>query len=507
MEDTSGTLGEQVLKSSSFARGYGLANNRHTRLHGPLKTSLTNHRKCKIILGSGLACSFFSMFFVLAVPDVEPSLGPILIGAIMFVVGVMVFLLHPHRNLTATSVFSLSCAIFIGVGAVCTATMIDGVDDKKLLWTTFFFCLSAHVTLLSSVLSSLTPKGMKSGNERHDLLYFSRIVANEFQPIRPMVLLIAVVIFLTATLVVELFASYSPFAKGNTLSSGLLYISIVIIVYLGTLCSRLLLFKYGICALMFMAYYVVLFSGYGRLQLIALGLTFLVIVLANTDRDTSITHYLIAFLVCLIPFSVLAAYIGQIRGTELTVAHSPDLSFSGGKGLESALFLLQDFVRLLDGRDGVPAAAYPFGMGDTYWKAMVWLVPRKIWPDKPEGFGAELAEILDPQLAYYGHTTSVTAYGELFYNFGWTGVLLGGAILGWIISKIDRVGLWIRCLDHGPVMRLFLVCAYSLLCSGMVDLAWGGLATFVQRSGTELILLVGLSLAMALIAKPILRKA
>ncbi|QIG79517.1 hypothetical protein [Stakelama tenebrarum] len=57
-----------------------------------------------------------------------------------------------------------------------------------------------------------------------------------------------------------------------------------------------------------------------------------------------------------------------------------------------------------------------FLAGDMFIRGLTILVPRSIWPAKPEGFGVQLGEAIAnrPELAL-----NSTMYGECFANFGW----------------------------------------------------------------------------------------
>ena len=64
---------------------------------------------------------------------------------------------------------------------------------------------------------------------------------------------------------------------------------------------------------------------------------------------------------------------------------------------------------------------YPLLYGTSYARALSFIVPRSLYPDKPKGFALQLAEIYEP-----GETTSfaATELGELYANFGPISILL-----------------------------------------------------------------------------------
>jgi hypothetical protein len=81
------------------------------------------------------------------------------------------------------------------------------------------------------------------------------------------------------------------------------------------------------------------------------------------------------------------------------------------------------------------------------------LIPRAIWPSKPIlSAGAEYGSAL-------GTITSVTPFplGEMFWNFGKPGIIIGMAIWGVVLALL--MGLF-DSLYHYKRLRFFLVCCY-----------------------------------------------
>ncbi|MBK9265848.1 MAG: oligosaccharide repeat unit polymerase [Polyangiaceae bacterium] len=85
-------------------------------------------------------------------------------------------------------------------------------------------------------------------------------------------------------------------------------------------------------------------------------------------------------------------------------------------------------------------------VGFMYGEGMDYLVyafiPRAIWPDKPSVTrGAWFSEYLGQARSEETATTSLgqTAPGELYWNFGWPGVLLGMSLLGVVCGKLWKL--------------------------------------------------------------------
>ncbi|HUI59826.1 MAG TPA: hypothetical protein VLX90_06370 [Steroidobacteraceae bacterium] len=83
----------------------------------------------------------------------------------------------------------------------------------------------------------------------------------------------------------------------------------------------------------------------------------------------------------------------------------------------------------------------PFRQGDTLVGLLVAFIPRLIWPDKPDVavgqlFNKEFIRTGDPDTYI-----SPSHLGELYWNFGWPGILFGmtfiGALLGFVAAKCN----------------------------------------------------------------------
>lgn len=80
-----------------------------------------------------------------------------------------------------------------------------------------------------------------------------------------------------------------------------------------------------------------------------------------------------------------------------------------------------------------------FANGRTLTDALIALVPRVLWPDKPmmAGSGNIVSEFTGMRFAE-GTSVGVGQVMELYINFGLTGVFIGLAVFGFILASIDR---------------------------------------------------------------------
>ena len=89
-------------------------------------------------------------------------------------------------------------------------------------------------------------------------------------------------------------------------------------------------------------------------------------------------------------------------------------------------------------------ATVPFWGGETYSFLLASVIPRFLWPDKPEaGFGNEFGRrygFLHPR--NYDTTINVPWLAEFYMNFGTAGVMVGMALVGagfrFLVQKLGR---------------------------------------------------------------------
>lgn len=120
--------------------------------------------------------------------------------------------------------------------------------------------------------------------------------------------------------------------------------------------------------------------------------------------------------------------------------------------------------------------------GRSVTQALIALIPRAIWPNKPvaAGSGDIVREMTGLQLS----TTTSWGVGnvmELQINFGLPGVIVGFLLLGWIIGLLDRnAATAALCGDYGRSVVYFLPAVALIDPNGsMVELAGGAAAALI----------------------------
>ena len=79
-----------------------------------------------------------------------------------------------------------------------------------------------------------------------------------------------------------------------------------------------------------------------------------------------------------------------------------------------------------------------YARGDTLWDALLALIPRAVWPDKPikAGSGDLVAQYTGMQFAE-GTSVGVGQAMEFYANFGTLGVVIGFMIMGVLVTTLD----------------------------------------------------------------------
>jgi hypothetical protein len=129
-----------------------------------------------------------------------------------------------------------------------------------------------------------------------------------------------------------------------------------------------------------------------------------------------------------------------------------------------------------------------YARGSTLLDAVIALVPRALWPDKPivGGSGDLVTNYTGIRFAY-GTSVGVGQVMELHINFGTPGVVIGFAGLGLLVALIDRRAA--RCLAAGDIrsFALWYMPGLSLLQLG------GSLAEVTATAAASMVLILGIS--------------
>lgn len=93
---------------------------------------------------------------------------------------------------------------------------------------------------------------------------------------------------------------------------------------------------------------------------------------------------------------------------------------------------------------------YGFSYGYQLLGALLFFIPRSLWPNKPIGTGATVISGLNQ---FYFTNVSAPLIGEVYINFGLFGILIIGFILGMLIYRADNA-YWNKTNKYSYI-RLF----------------------------------------------------
>jgi len=120
--------------------------------------------------------------------------------------------------------------------------------------------------------------------------------------------------------------------------------------------------------------------------------------------------------------------------------------------------------------------------GSSIWEGLLSLVPRAVWPEKPVFAGSP--ELVSRMTGLRLSPTTSFGVGnvmEFQINFGWTGIIVGFLVLGWLIGILDlKAALAEGRGDLGRVIVFFLPCVALIQPNGsLVELFSSAAAALV----------------------------
>jgi|GEM_PF-6008932 len=80
-------------------------------------------------------------------------------------------------------------------------------------------------------------------------------------------------------------------------------------------------------------------------------------------------------------------------------------------------------------------AQYDYGYGAGLARFVYFLIPREIWPDKPENLSRVMTQRYDPVTYLSGGSAGASMVGEFYLEFGWFGILPGTLLLGYLFGR------------------------------------------------------------------------
>jgi hypothetical protein len=232
------------------------------------------------------------------------------------------------------------------------------------------------------------------------------------------------------------------------------------------------------------AYLVFFFDGFGRIGLVALGLSAIVIL----SRVTRRVPWRLILVLTTLPSLVVAGAIGRARLPDSVAQQSDDAGALTSLG--SAMSPVDRFARLMQNRSTLTVDG-PQPLGTTFLVSTVVWVPSSAWELKPPGFGRILVDAVGIKGGGPEHSEAAFDLGEWYYAFWYPGVVMGIAAMAAFVVVLDRrIRSTPLIADARTTLRL-LVAAFAA--GGVADLIWGGSFIFASRMLIRILLVMVLS--------------
>jgi hypothetical protein len=132
--------------------------------------------------------------------------------------------------------------------------------------------------------------------------------------------------------------------------------------------------------------------------------------------------------------------------------------------------------------DRLESGVQDYAWGETVWYAVIALVPRALWPDKPVVAGSMGLVGVYTGIAFDDATSvGLGQVLELYINFGAFGVIVGFLVFGSVIRMVDVAAARRVLTGQWPAFALWYLPGISLLQAGgsLVEVTSGAAAAIV----------------------------
>jgi hypothetical protein len=191
----------------------------------------------------------------------------------------------------------------------------------------------------------------------------------------------------------------------------------------------------------------VAFQGYHRFMLVLPLLYFAALYLQTQRRRWPGVIMLVAAVFVGLVFPRLKSIGASIQYGDYDNAIAMVRESLGKKGSDFEVVSTEDFLDQFAGGLSLVDSNERKFLGSTYLAIVTLPVPRAWWPDKP-GLADHLQEISTSGRRYDVEGRIITYLGESYLNFGYAGLILIPALLGYLLTT--------ACLraTSGPMLRL-----------------------------------------------------
>jgi hypothetical protein len=372
--------------------------------------------------------------------------------------GVWVFWTHGRHQITAAGVYCLAASVFVGFAGLWWWAQPSAVDVPVYIGTVTGYWTTYAMWVLFW---------------RHEPTYAL------IRPVSPEATQWAMGMGLVVAVVGSSAGFVSPDAYVQLPLAGLSLVAVGLILHRAR--HEKVVSRLGLAGLTVVVFWETVFTGFGRLNLVAIALVGVVVASGRRSRRT---------VKAMVLTGVSPALWLLILAREALVTTAG----SNYDGIGSVVLPLRYFGELVQGH---ASGLFDFSGGKALEATLTVWIPRSWWPGKPEGFGSVLTPLLEPATVGTNNSLAAHSYGEWYYDFGWAGVIVMVLVLGVFIWAVDR--LLARATANPLVTRRQLVplVVAVLLVVDMPNLMWVGTFGYVDRTAQRLAILAFLVLPFA----------
>lgn len=376
------------------------------------------------------------------------------LGVICSFIGGAIFWVHGGRGITAAGVVGLSCVVFVGISAIQWSMQ----DSFELSAIVIVACVSTWLALVWVLFWHDSVDPLERG--ARPVMVLNAHLA------KAMILVgvVMTVLFGVASRFDYAFSGTVPFQL--SLGAMTLLITAVLLSH-GSDWHPVLQLSFVLLLVVIAS--VTLFTGYGRLNLVTLGLVGVVLV----SRLNALLWLKPVLLAGVGPALLVLAYMRRLY-FERTYGVTTN-------GAESVFTPLRDAAELYH---RLGAGVTDNDHGRSFLVALIFWVPRVLWENKPQGFGAVLVEALGRDgYAPANQSYAALFIGEWFFAGGWLAVALSVAAVGVVVRLLDG---WLDRLVSRPRASdpqwLLLLTVALIMVAELANYVWVGSFGYSNRA-------------------------
>lgn len=389
----------------------------------------------------------------------EPHLRSVIIltSSVSIASGVRSFLGHGHAAVTATGLFGLSTAMFIGYSGFVLAGQ-PGTDAG------LEYVALACVTGLTAQVGTIVLAWHRTQEMSRRAFWYNQEHTNWTVSIGLVVLVAAAGVHIMMPQW-RSWTEASAFTAICLIAAGLILRKNVRIFSWSTLLV-------GITLILYTEFF---HSGTGRLRLVALACAVAVIYTIRFPL-----RRLKVAIVSIIPFALIWMANDRLALQESLAAGASD----GRTGLESMIAPLNVFSLLLE---ALHEQGFEPSYGYNLLSVPALVIPEFVWPGQPMALGYEVVRFYAPEKYGDGiYSTVVSSTGEGIFNFGWLGLPLVIIFAAWALRLLDSLLVQQLNSRHATTLGLLGVVFVAILTGAIADYTWSGVHTYVARTLSRL---------------------